>query len=172
MTRIAELQLELDELIPLMLDKGLVKPEAKASIEANSRGGVLLTWYWRQAQPGEPWDDKNFASRWFFASDDRPDGRGPWGGAVWDARQELLALPGKAEREREEFLKLLAKATEYGRQVGIEEEFVNPLQVLAKKLSENALTPPTDVIRLHISDEARHGLDSPVRPMPDDETPY
>jgi hypothetical protein len=58
------------------------------------------------------------------------------------ARDFVAALPNKSSLERNVFLQLLAKATEFGRKVGIDDEFVNPLSVLAQKLSENAIEGP------------------------------
>lgn len=174
MTAIAtmqELQFAINALIPLMLDKGLIRPTATAHVEANASGEVMLTWYWREPLPNEPWDDKNYSTRGFFAHNDRGDGLEAWEGALLDARDTIERLPNKPDREREEFLKLLARTTEYGRKVGIEDEFVNPLQVLAKKLSENALEAPSDFIRLNVGPEAQEGLDSPVS-FVDDEIPF
>lgn len=166
MKTIDELQQAINGLIPLMLDKGIVRPEAIIRLKSNQEGGVYLSGEWRDS---DAYDPENVFSRWFPARV-RPDGLDPWDGAVQDARGELLALPNKPEREREEFLKLLARTTEYGRKVGIEEEFVNPLQVLAKKLSEGALAPPKDFIRLHVGPEAQKALDK--APKADDWIPF
>ncbi len=172
---ISELQSAVDSLIPLMLEKGLHRPNARAQLEANGGGGVSLSWQWREVKSSDPWDDKNFATRWFFASTNvRADGLGSWPGAIRDAWLELSAMPDKPAREREEFLKLLATASEYGRKVGIDEEFVNPLALLAKKLSENALTHDgytsahsAERITLRVSDEARKRIEeTPARQMP------
>jgi len=49
-------------------------------------------------------------------------------------------LPTPEEAEHQEFLKLLARVVEKGRDVGIDDLVINPLVEAMKKLSENAIT--------------------------------
>lgn len=57
-----------------------------------------------------------------------------------DASDWALAMPTRAENERQAYLERLAEAVEYGRRVGIDEVLVNPLVEAMKRLSENIIT--------------------------------
>jgi hypothetical protein len=51
----------------------------------------------------------------------------------------VSSLATKAEREQAEYLKRLASAIEYGKKVGIDEDFINPLELQMRKLSSNII---------------------------------
>lgn len=55
------------------------------------------------------------------------------------ARKKISSFPVKEDREREQYLKHLAKAVEYGKKIGIDEDFINPLVLQMKRLSANII---------------------------------
>jgi hypothetical protein len=138
MNTILELQAAVNELIAPMLAKGLVQPDASAQLKANADGYIYLSWHLRKTSVGERWDSQNYKSDFVRVVD------GDWSAAIAAANAHIAAMPSKEDRQRDEFLGLMAKTIEYGRQVGIDDEFVNPLSVISKKLSENALTHRPD----------------------------
>ena len=52
----------------------------------------------------------------------------------------ISSIPAKADRERAEFYKLVARAAEFGKSIDMDESLINPLEEMAKKLASNALT--------------------------------
>ncbi len=66
-----------------------------------------------------------------------------WGDSALNVCQQMLlhiqTLASKEDRERNEYLKKLAATIEYGRKIGIDEDFVNPLIDQMKKLSANVI---------------------------------
>lgn len=51
----------------------------------------------------------------------------------------ISSIPAKADRERAEFYKLVARAAEFGKSIDMDESLINPLEEMAKKLASNAL---------------------------------
>lgn len=52
----------------------------------------------------------------------------------------ISSIPAKADRERAEFYKLVARAAEFGKSIDMDESLINPLEEMAKKLASNAVT--------------------------------
>ena len=120
-----EMQTAVDALVPLMLAKGLVKPEAHIDIASQTQPLVTL----RRPAPGS-----FYAGKWeCFRGDDLAE-------ALDKARAWIDALPTPEETYRKELLQLVAKAADYGKEHGIAADFVNPLTEAMKRLSESAIT--------------------------------
>ena len=116
-----EIQSRLDALSKAMLAKGLVSPEADFRLRSDSQPSVMVT----HRKTGGRFDcDRHYLH---FNSLDEADAA-------------IAAMPDKASRNLTEFLSLVAKAADYGNEVGIDAELVNPLVVAMKQVSENALT--------------------------------
>lgn len=66
-----------------------------------------------------------------------------YGETVLDVLQQaqlaVATLATKEDRERNEYLKRVASAIEYGKKIGIDDEFINPLELQMKKLSSNII---------------------------------
>lgn len=58
---------------------------------------------------------------------------------IASVRKKILSFPVKEDREREQYLKHLAKTIEYGKKIGIDENFINPLELQMKRLSSNII---------------------------------
>lgn len=54
-------------------------------------------------------------------------------------RSEIYAVGSKEERQRVEYLKRLASTIEYGKQIGIDDDLINPLVAQMKTLSANVI---------------------------------
>ena len=76
----------------------------------------------------------------------------------------ISSIPSKADRERAEFYKLVARAAEFGRSIDMDKSLINPLEEMAKKLASNALTHQFAV-------EAAVGRTAPVQDL-NDEIPF
>jgi hypothetical protein len=80
-------------------------------------------------------DDAESQSKYFYAE--------TWsdlGQAFADARAFVAALPSKEEIEHAEFMKMVGRAIDRGRDMGIDVQFLNPLTAMMEALATNALT--------------------------------
>jgi len=96
----------------------------KASIELNSLASV-----WVRIQG----TDENDIYKVETAFADTP------AEALTRINKWLNAIPSKEDRERTEYLKRVASAIEYGKKIGIDEAFINPLEMQMKRLSANII---------------------------------
>ena len=120
-TTLHQVQDRLDALAKAMLAKGLISPEADYRLRSDGHPTVALT----HRKADGRWDhDRHYLH---FKTLDEADAA-------------IAAMPDKAARNLNEFLSLVAKAADYGNEVGIDAELVNPLIVAMKQVSENALT--------------------------------
>jgi len=120
-TTLKDVQDRLSALSKAMLAKGLIAPEAVFRLNSDSEPNIMLT----HRKAGAVFDhDRQFLH---FKTLDEADAA-------------IAAMPDKAARNLNEFLSLVAKAADYGNEVGIDAELVNPLVVAMKQVSENALT--------------------------------
>lgn len=125
---IDEIQKRVDALIAAMLAKGLRAPEAAAYLRGNEQPSVSLVW--RDARSGTSLSDRQYE---FLRADTLPE-------ALDKADAFVAELPDAEERRMHEFMGALGKVIDLGRETGIDAEFVNPLEVQMKKLSENVIT--------------------------------
>lgn len=120
-TTLQQVQDRIDALAKAMLAKGLVAPDADYRLRSDSQPTVMLT----HRKTGGRFDHERHYLH--FNSLDEADAA-------------IAAMPDKASRNLTEFLSLVAKAADYGNEVGIDAGLVNPLVVAMKQVSENALT--------------------------------
>ena len=123
-----EIQQALNALLRDMMDRGLVKPVCTAMIDGADHLRVYLHWDEEGCTYGrtEIGNGENMTD------------------AIQMARDIIASIPPKEDREKAEFTRLLAKAIDKGRSIGIEVEFLNPLTDMMKRLSENAITHAPD----------------------------
>jgi hypothetical protein len=121
----AEIQSRLDALVPAMIAKGFRQPETVVNIRSQGQIAVRGSWKDEKNTYGESFQYKHA-----------------------DTAEEAFALfeawvasqPDAKERRLNEFLSAVGAAADLGRELGIDAEFVNPMLVTMKSLSENALT--------------------------------
>lgn len=122
----AEIQKNIDALVPLMLAKGLRKPEVDVAIRSQSQPRF---WLMHLQQNAIHDHDKKYET---IPGDSLE--------AKFEAAREWIdALPSIEERKLTEFMAAVGAAVDMGRELGIDADFVNPLTVLMKTLSENAI---------------------------------
>jgi hypothetical protein len=120
----AAIQERIDAIARGMLAKAV--PQAKADLSIRSHEGPVVCLSW--ASKGTIlYADKH---EWF---------RGTVEKVLADAEAYVAALPSPEEARMNAFMKALAEAVELGKKNDIDVEYVNPLMVLMKKLSKNAL---------------------------------
>ena len=121
----AEIQKEIDALVPLMVDKGLRNPRVTFDFVS---GAILPSMWLMHDIPGQ------ISGGWHsIRGDDIPE-------IFANAREFIADLPDPEEARKQEFITQLAALIDLGRENGIDLAFVNPLQETMKRLAENALT--------------------------------
>lgn len=122
---VKQIQDRLDELAARMGAKSLRAPAAEFEFRSNMDPRIVLKW--NKSPTG--WD-----THYEFIEGDSIEG------AFNKADEVVFDLPSPEERKLSEFMAAVAAAIDLGRENGIETEWTNPLTVLMKTLSENALT--------------------------------
>jgi hypothetical protein len=123
-----DIQKRLDAMIPPMLEKGLVKPEARFSMNSDASPHLSISWD-KPNRPAHSYD-RNWTS-----------GKGETIEEQFASLEACISeLPGKEETKLRNFMDALGNVIDMGRANGIDVAFVNPLTETMKKLSENALT--------------------------------
>lgn len=59
---------------------------------------------------------------------------------VIEARQYMKALKSREELDHDEFMLMLGRVMDRAKELGMDEDFVNPLTAMMKKLATNAIT--------------------------------
>ena len=123
----AEIQKEIDALVPLMVEKGWRQPEAQVWFQSDRSPRVFL-----QRSLPDYRADMQFIETGETLAD-----------TIANAREFISELPDPEEARKQEFITQLAALIDLGRENGIDLAFVNPLQETMKRLAENALTHET-----------------------------
>lgn len=124
-----EIQSRLDALVKAMLAKGMRVPEAVATIKAQQQEPYVHL-QWKSQREARYGGDSAYE---IFRGRTLPD-------AFDEATAWIEARPSPEQAKLTEFMAAIAAAADMGRALGIDAEFVNPLTVMMKKLSENAIT--------------------------------
>lgn len=120
-TTVFEVKARLEAIVASMLAKGFERPDAQFWIKANFTNTVYLT------------ATENVPN--FYGEDLQP---------LIDAELWVAAKPTLAERRHGEFLNALAEAKRLGVIAGVEDEQLNVLDAIAKKLASNVLAAPIE----------------------------
>ncbi|CAH1678207.1 conserved hypothetical protein [Hyphomicrobiales bacterium] len=107
--------------------KGLHQPSSKFRIDDSIEFNLYARW----KDPAKP-DYSPDEYRFFRA--ETPDG------CIQKAFEWVDALPSVEETNMNNFMKLMAKAVDFGRDKGFDVDFISPLEDAMKRLSKNALT--------------------------------
>lgn len=119
------IQKRLNTIATAMMAKGLRNPDARFGLYANAEPNVYLRW--------DNLKDRYNDNYKFFRGDDIKV-------ILAGADAYVAALPSPDQARQNEFMAALGAVIDLGRQNNIDVEFVNPLVVTMKKLSENILT--------------------------------
>ena len=125
---IEEIQARLDVLASAMADKGLIVPEATVLITAGSKASILLGWR-KDSRSHYSDRSQHFATGDTLADLDAAD--------AW-----VAALPTAESLTMTTYLGKLADAVDYGHSNGIPDEYVDPVRITQKAMSDNLLGAP------------------------------
>lgn len=125
-----EIQDRVDSITKAMTAKGL--REAAVQFWVKSHEGEFTVYLrWKDVtKPGPSYYDNES----HFVRAEAPEG------ALREAEDFVATLPSAEEARMKQFMGALANVIDLGRSNGIEVEFINPLQVTMKKLSEQIIT--------------------------------
>lgn len=127
-TIIEKIQSNVDEMEALFKSSGLKALYGNAvsfRIEPNVNPVVHIGYYN---------DENEYQSQVFKSPDSDPMK------AIHKAKNWIARIPAKEALEKQAFIKATAALIEMGKKIGVDVAFVNPLEVMMKQLSENAIT--------------------------------
>jgi len=119
---ITEIQTELNKLVVLMTEKGLVSPDADLSVPANRKSYLYLTNVNRVFE----------GSNSLFI-------RGTIEEMLEKALEVINNLPSPEEAVTREYLSKVAAAVDYATENSIADEYVNPLRGVSCAMTDNLL---------------------------------
>jgi len=116
-----EIKHQLNGMTKLLLSKGMRSPTAQLQIIAESQCYTQISYY----------EDDEFRTKTNWEDD-----HGVALNLMWNHIREI---PELEERQRNNYLKKIAAAVEYGKKVGIDDTLINPLMEQMKRLSANII---------------------------------
>ena len=120
-----EIAARLVEIHTVMVDRFDAQPWFAPTLDVHQSGKVSVTLYGPEA-----WRD---SARFTATADTFEE-------ALDAALEFVTAMPPANESKRRDWQKRLGKLIDDGREIGIETEFLNPLEASMKRLASNALT--------------------------------
>lgn len=123
MTTLIQLQNTINDLEGFARNRGLSSIAICVEFRVQAEPSIFYSWY-------DPITAEN-TSAWVYNDN-------PFAGLA-EVETLIKTLPSKEDRERNQYLKHLARAVEYGKKVGIDDDFINPLVLQMKRLSENVI---------------------------------
>ncbi len=122
----SEMKHKVDALANAALAKGLREPEVSVHVKSyQTAPSILLCWKDKS---------RNFQSTYRSFTEDTLEG------SFLIANEYVENLPTPEQTRLNEFMALLGKTIDLGKDNGVDVEFLNPLTATMKRLSENALT--------------------------------
>lgn len=119
----SQIQALLNDLVARATNKGLIAP--KFEIEFQSHCVPSGNYQWK------PDATASLTYEYVFGSEIED--------LIRQMQNAIAATPSLEERQRAEYLKRLAATIEYGKSIGLDEDFINPLALQMKKLSSNII---------------------------------
>lgn len=136
---------ELEALEALLISKGCICPDINLNISSNVqyRGHVGYN----------PDENTPQIYKYFYDDNFKP--------VLSAMRKFIYDIKSLEERRTEEYLKKLGATVEYGKKIGLDDNFINPLELQMKKLSGNI-----------IEHKPEYSAPQPNRRDLDDEIPF
>jgi hypothetical protein len=128
MTTVAAIQNDLESLCEALGALGMSRANAELHIRANSSFYLIVGYY------DEHEDYKHHSLFGDTAIE-----------AISKMQDIIYKIPSRADRDRATYLKHIAKAIEFGKKIGIDEQFINPLELQMKRLSANIIEARPDI---------------------------
>ena len=122
-----EIKAALAGIVPMMVDKGLRLPEARATIQAEGNSWIILA---RAKTPSSFYADESK----YFTIETTIEA------AIAEARAWVESLPTPEIKVQTDYMRMLADAVDFGHSNGIPAEYVDPVRVTQKAMTENLLT--------------------------------
>lgn len=149
MTTVAAIQNDLDTMSTALLNLGMSRPDVEFHIRTQRSFYITANYY----------DEHEIYKHLGHFADTAVD-------AISHMQNTINQIPPKEDRERSEYLRRIAAAIEYGKKIGIDEAFINPLELQMKKLSSNIIEAQPN---FNPQDNRRYGP-NPV--LNDDDVPF
>lgn len=149
----AVIKSRLEALNASLLSKGCRSPDLYVNIAPNEQFRAHVGYY----------PDQHSRQVWEMLRSDTVEG------LFAQIQTMIFAVASLEERQRQEYLKLLAKTVEYGRSAGIDENFINPLELQMKKLSGNIIEHHNVVVQTANHD---HEVPGASRFLDGDDLPF
>lgn len=143
-TTIEEIYAAINPMPAMLSAKGKVKPEAHFQINANARVGIYLSWVKDGASNDWDRDFKYFIVETFDE-------------ALSEALAFIRDMPDAKTARLQRFMNQLGKVIDFGRDVGVDVDFINPLTETMKRLSENIITYQPSKRKAASKSEVDHG---------------
>jgi len=122
-----EIKTALAGIVPMMTEKGLRLPEAIARINGEGTSGVIIGY---AKTPSSFYADER---KYFNIETTVAE-------AIAEARAWVEALPTPENKAMTDYMGLLATAIDFGHDNNIPAEYVDPVRVTQKAMTENLLT--------------------------------
>jgi len=124
---IKEIHRHLDEISAVLVEKGIKTPTVAINIQSGANIVGYCHWWAKNAHGTEGMKAKNVHCETV-------------GDALADLKLWANSLPDPKQRMKDEATAAIGRALEMARDADLEVEFINPLEAMMKKLSENAIT--------------------------------
>jgi hypothetical protein len=122
-----EIKTALAEIVPMMAEKGLRLPEAMAHINGQGQSWIIAC---HAKTPSSFYADER---KYFTIETTIP-------AAIAEARAWVEALPTPETKAQTDYMRMLADAVDFGHENNIPAEYVDPVRVTQKAMTENLLT--------------------------------
>lgn len=124
-----DLDVTMVEIKQELKDRDLLDPEVTWRISTNDWNPVSLDLQYKVR------DDSLHTYKYF-----RGQTVGDIDNMVIEAREYIKSLKSRAELDHDEFMLMLGRVMDRAKELGMDEDFVNPLTAMMKKLASNAIT--------------------------------
>lgn len=138
-----EIQKRVDALADAMTAKGLSQAGAKIQVNSHEKEFLVILKWVDVSKPDHSLDRTGYE----FIRASTPEE------ALANADEFISKLPTADETRINQFMGALASVIDLGNQNGVDVEFINPLKVTMKKLSENVITDKREVGKYSVSGE-------------------
>lgn len=123
MTTLSAIQNDLDNIVAQLQFKGMTRVTIEMHVPSHSGSFYGALSYYDEH---DTYQHKGASAPNYFE-------------AVSRLSEHAIALPSLEDRNRSTYLQHIAKAIEFGKKIGIDEAFINPLELQMKKLSANII---------------------------------
>lgn len=124
-----DLDVTMVEIKQELKDRDLIDPEVSWRISTNDWNPVSLDLQYKVR------DDSLHTYKYF-----RGKTVGDIDNMVIEAREYIKSLKSRAELDHDEFMLMLGRVMDRAKDLGMDEDFINPLTSMMKKLASNAIT--------------------------------